>query len=51
MEVALILPYSDITAYGLRCLSSYLKSLGHRVKMIFLPDYRGEVEDRRDADD
>jgi len=51
MKVALISPYSDITAYGLRCLSSYLKSLGHRVTMIFLPDYREEVEDRRDADD
>lgn len=51
MKVALISPYSDITAYGLRCLSSHLKSLGHRVTMIFLPDYREEVEDRRDADD
>jgi radical SAM superfamily enzyme YgiQ (UPF0313 family) len=51
MKVALISPYSDITSYGLRCLSSYLKSLGHRVTMIFLPDYREEVEDRRDFDD
>ena len=51
MKVTLISPYSDITSYGLRCLSAYLKSLGHRVTMIFLPDYREEVEDRRDADD
>lgn len=50
MKVTLISPYSDITAYGLRCLSAYLKSLGHRVTMIFLPDYREEVEDRRDSD-
>jgi radical SAM superfamily enzyme YgiQ (UPF0313 family) len=51
VKVTLISPYSDITAYGLRCLSSYLKSCGHRVTMIFLPDYREEVEDRRDYDD
>ena len=51
MQVTLISPYSDITSYGFRCLSSYLKSLGHRVKIIFLPDYREEVEDRRDYDD
>jgi anaerobic magnesium-protoporphyrin IX monomethyl ester cyclase len=51
VKVTLISPYSDITAYGLRCLSSYLKSLGHQVIMIFLPDYREEVEDRRDAED
>jgi anaerobic magnesium-protoporphyrin IX monomethyl ester cyclase len=51
VKVGLISPYSDITAYGLRCLSSYLKSLGHQVKIIFLPDYREEVEDRREADD
>jgi anaerobic magnesium-protoporphyrin IX monomethyl ester cyclase len=51
VKVTLISPYSDITAYGLRCLSSYLKSVGHRVSMLFLPDYLEEVEDRRDADD
>ena len=51
MKVTLISPYSDITSYGLRCLSAYLKSLGHRVTMIFLPDYREEVEDRRDFED
>jgi len=51
VKVTLVSPYSDITAYGLRCLSAYLKSLGHRVTMIFLPDYREEVEDRRDSDD
>lgn len=51
MKITLISPYSDITAYGLRCLSAHLKSLGHQVVMIFLPDYREEVEDRRDADD
>jgi hypothetical protein len=38
MKVALISPYSDITAYGRRCLSSQLKSLGHRVTVIFRPD-------------
>jgi anaerobic magnesium-protoporphyrin IX monomethyl ester cyclase len=51
VKVTLISPYSDITSYGLRGLSSYLKSLGHGVTMIFLPDYREEVEDRRDFDD
>jgi anaerobic magnesium-protoporphyrin IX monomethyl ester cyclase len=51
VKVTLISPYSDITSYGLRCLSAYLKSLGHRVTMIFLPDYREEVEDRREFDD
>jgi anaerobic magnesium-protoporphyrin IX monomethyl ester cyclase len=51
VQLTLISPYSDITAYGLRCLSSYLKSLGHSVNMIFLPDYREEVEDKREAED
>lgn len=50
MKITLISPYSDITAYGLRCLSAYLKSLDHQVKVLFLPDYREEVDDLRDQD-
>jgi len=50
LKITLISPYSDITAYGLRCLSAYMKSLGHQVKMVFLPDYREEVDDLRDRD-
>jgi anaerobic magnesium-protoporphyrin IX monomethyl ester cyclase len=51
VKLTLVSPYSDITSYGLRCLSSYLKSFGHEVIMIFLPDYREEVEDKRNTDD
>lgn len=50
MKVTLISPYSDITAYGLRCLSAHMKSLGHQVKVVFLPDYREEMADLRDQD-
>jgi len=45
VKIALISPYADITAYGVRCLSSYLKSRGHQVKLIFLPDYRDEQDE------
>ncbi len=44
MKVALISPYTDITAYGLRCLSAYLKRRGHEVKLFLLPDYRDEQD-------
>ncbi len=50
MKITLISPYSDITAYGLRCLSASLKSQGHQVNLLFLPDYREEVDDLRDQD-
>ncbi|MDY0038740.1 MAG: radical SAM protein [Desulforhabdus sp.] len=49
MKVVLISPYSDVTAYGLRSLSSYLKLMGHTVRMIFLPDHREEVDDFRES--
>jgi anaerobic magnesium-protoporphyrin IX monomethyl ester cyclase len=50
LKITLISPYSDITAHGLRCLSAHLKRLGHQVKMLFLPDYRENVEHLREQD-
>lgn len=37
MNIAMIVPYSNITALGVRTISSCLKRAGHRVKLIFLP--------------
>ncbi|MBN1232915.1 MAG: B12-binding domain-containing radical SAM protein [Candidatus Coatesbacteria bacterium] len=37
MKVAFIIPYFDITAYGVRMLSSCLMDAGHERRMIFLP--------------
>jgi radical SAM superfamily enzyme YgiQ (UPF0313 family) len=37
MKVALISPYSEISAIGVRTLSAYLKSHGISTRMIFLP--------------
>lgn len=37
MQTTLISPYGNITSHGLRCISSYLKSHGYEVQMIFLP--------------
>jgi len=42
MNVTLISPYPDITAFGLRTLSSYLRANGHRTRLIFLPDPFGD---------
>jgi anaerobic magnesium-protoporphyrin IX monomethyl ester cyclase len=38
MKITLISPYPDITAFGLRTISAYLKMNGHKTQMIFLPD-------------
>lgn len=48
MDIALISPYSDISALGLRMISAVLKKSGHRVRMIFLPYQFPEIEHRRD---
>lgn len=38
MKVTLISPYPDITSFGIRTISSYLKQHGHKTQLIFLPD-------------
>jgi radical SAM superfamily enzyme YgiQ (UPF0313 family) len=43
MRVALISPYPDITAYGLRSLAASLKAAGIAVRLIFLPDPLGDA--------
>ena len=45
MKLTLISPYSEITSFGLRTISSSLKREGHSVKMIFLPDIEAEYGD------
>ncbi len=42
MKIALISPYPDITAFGLRSISAYLRKNGHQTRMIFLPDPLGD---------
>lgn len=42
MKVALISPYPDITNYGLRSLSSWLRAHGHSTQVICVPDRIGE---------
>jgi radical SAM superfamily enzyme YgiQ (UPF0313 family) len=42
MKTTLISPYPDITAFGLRTISAYLKMHGHKTQMIFLPDPYGD---------
>lgn len=42
MKITLISPYPDITAFGLRTISAYLKMYGHKIQMIFLPDPYGD---------
>ncbi|MDY7033043.1 MAG: radical SAM protein [Thermodesulfobacteriota bacterium] len=42
MKITLISPYPDITSFGLRTISSYLKAYGHKTQMIFLPDPYGD---------
>ncbi len=42
MKITLISPYPDITAFGLRTISSYLKEHGYTTQMIFLPDPFGD---------
>ena len=41
MNIALISPYENLLAYGLRILSACLKNNKHSVKLIFLPDKFG----------
>jgi radical SAM superfamily enzyme YgiQ (UPF0313 family) len=52
MKISLISPYPDITSFGLRTISAYLKENGHTTQMIFLPDPYGDDliygEDRYD---
>ena len=45
MKITLISVTDDITAFGLRSISSYLKKAGHSVRMIFLPQpfYKGQL--------
>lgn len=42
MKVAFISPHSDITAFGIRSISAYVKKHGHDSRMIFLPDPQEE---------
>lgn len=42
MKVTLISPYPDITAFGIRTISSYLRRHGHKTQLIFLPPTCGE---------
>ncbi|KJR40924.1 Fe-S oxidoreductase [Candidatus Magnetoovum chiemensis] len=41
-RITLISPYPDVTAFGIRTISSYLRSKGHQTKLIFLPDPYGD---------
>ena len=42
MKVTFISPYPDITAFGIRTMSAYLKQHGHKTQMIFMPDPFGD---------
>lgn len=42
MKITLISPYPDITAFGIRTISAYLKKYGHKTQIIFLPDPYGD---------
>ena len=42
MKIPLISPYPDITAFGIRTISSFLKKHGHNTRLIFLPDPHGD---------
>ena len=42
MKVTFISPYPDITAFGIRTMSAYLKRHGHKTQMIFMPDPLGD---------
>ena len=42
MKVSLISPYPDITSFGVRTLSAYLREHGHSTQLIFLPDPFGD---------
>src|SRR3990167_828360 len=42
MKITLISPYPDITNFGIRTISSFLKRNGHKTKIIILPDPYGD---------
>lgn len=42
MKITLVSPYPDITAFGIRTISAYLKGRGHRTQLVFLPDPYGD---------
>lgn len=42
MKITLISPYPDITSFGVRTISAFLKENGHDVQLIFLPDPHGD---------
>ena len=42
MKITLISPYPDITSFGLRTISAYLRKNGHQTRMIFIPDPLGD---------
>lgn len=43
MHISLIIPYSDITSFGVRTLAATVKQSGHKVTLIFLNDPEGET--------
>ena len=52
MKVTLISPYDDVTAFGVRSLSSFLRENGHDTRVILLPPRHGSPERRsREYDD
>jgi radical SAM superfamily enzyme YgiQ (UPF0313 family) len=42
MKVTLISPYTDITSFGIRTLSTHIKNHGYATQLIFLPDPFGD---------
>lgn len=42
LKIALISPYPDITAFGMRSISAFLKKHGHSTRLIFIPDPFGD---------
>ncbi|UJX43136.1 B12-binding domain-containing radical SAM protein [Desulfovibrio sp. JY] len=43
MRVVLISPYPDITAFGVRAISSFLRQNGVATRLVFLPDPLGDA--------
>lgn len=42
MKIALISPYPDITAFGVRTISAFLRAHGHETRLFFMPDPLGD---------
>jgi anaerobic magnesium-protoporphyrin IX monomethyl ester cyclase len=42
MDITLVHPFPDPTAYGLRVLRAVLREAGHRVRFVNLPDFTGD---------